>query len=94
MRKGNVAIGEDFEILDVSTVDSSGSDLADDEARHKRAMRKMLTLVFLVGFAVFLGGATAYGWYDGSFDEVNNVWAVGAVWLGFIFRSYFGGRID
>ena len=56
--------------------------------------RSRIAYIGLGGTAVFLTGASALGFYDGTFDELNNVWIAAGPFAGWVFGHYFGGPGD
>ncbi len=93
MSKYQVSIGRDFPIDEVSEKDAADVGLPEDvqllTVKHGIGMREALTWVFLIVFTIALAISAFIGWHDGSFDELSAVWAVGAVWFGFLLKAYF-----
>lgn len=92
--KKRVIIGDEFESLDASLskpVEAS-ADVIDAVARvHEGNTRTRVTYGTLGFTALSIIVAGVIGFRDGTFDELERVWAVAGPVVGAIFWHYFGG---
>jgi hypothetical protein len=91
MPKFDVCVGEEFEVsaVEVESIETVLA-LSTVSSTHRTfRMRENLTVFIMVTLGISLLVATLIGFFDGSFNEVNAVWAAGGAPLGFVLRSFF-----
>lgn len=75
-----------FEIEEIEAVEK----LAEIEERRDTARHQARITYGVLSFMALAITATAtLGWRDGSFDELNAVWASGSIWVGIVLGRYF-----
>jgi len=91
-----VVIGDAFEGLDAQVQEAPRAKSAEvieaETTARDSKTRSRLAYCAVAGGAVALAVATAVGFYDGSFDELQNMWNVGGPIVGGVFGHYFGGQ--
>jgi hypothetical protein len=91
MAKYKVTVGKPFaidgvEIEDIEAVEK----LAAIEERRDTARHRARITYGVLGFMSLAITATAMvGWWDGSYNELNAVWASGSIWVGMVLGRYF-----
>ena len=91
MARYRVIIGDEFAVEGVEIEDAEAvvkMALIDVERRRIRVQERV-TFAFLGAFFAALVVSGVKGLWDGSFHELNIVWSTGAVWLGYVFATYF-----
>ena len=91
MNRFNVAIGEGFEVqaFELESIEYVDQLSRIQERRSRERVRATLSYCLLGSIGIALLLATAIGFYDGSFNEVDLVWGAAALPLGLVLRSYF-----
>ncbi|NMM45258.1 hypothetical protein HH303_12265 [Rhodospirillaceae bacterium KN72] len=93
--KMRVVVGGAFDSLKVSERYGQSDEIvsqieAERKASESRTKSVLACIAVLVG-GMFLFVAAGIGLYDGSFDELQNVWIVSGPVVGAVFGHYFGG---
>lgn len=86
-----IDVGEPFNGTSVDEKDSAAQIAARTHAHESRARSRIAYGTGAVGVAC-MAAAGAFGLYDGSFDELSNVWVAFGPISGAIVGYYFGGR--
>lgn len=91
MKRYEVTIGQEFHIsaVNVKGVEpiSAAARAVDGIARSR--VRGRLAFLLVVGIAVSLCIAAAVGYFDGSYNEVGEVWKGAGFILGYVLATYF-----
>lgn len=92
MTKKTVIVGDAFDNLDAEVVTiSETTDVIEAKANAKESnVKANLGYGATVLGGLFLTGAAGIGVYDGSFNELQNVWLAGGPVVGGVFVYYFG----
>jgi hypothetical protein len=91
MAKYRVTIGREFELggVEIKNVKAVERLAVIDERRRYARQQARLTYGVLGVMLVAVAVTAFIGWRDGSYNELNAVWATGSIWVGVVLGRYF-----
>lgn len=90
--KTRVIVGEPFKGTSARMCEDKEAAQGAVQAAHESKTRNAIAKAVCLTGGSALIGATILGAYDGSFDEVSNVWVAFGPILGAVVGYYFGGK--
>ena len=91
MAKYEVAVGKRFAVegVEIEDIEAIEKLAAIDERRDIARHQARITYAVLGFMACAIIATAILGWRDGTYDELNAVWAAGSVWIGMVLGRYF-----
>lgn len=91
MAKYKVTVGKPFAIdgVEIEDIEAVEKLAAIDERRDTARHQARITYGMLGFMALAITATAMLGWWDGSYNELNAVWASGSIWVGTVLGRYF-----